>query len=455
MTTSHDVRIWSIETIKRVRKTTHRVRWIVAGEKFGEMFTEFALADSFRSKLMTAARKGEEFDTETGYPASLRRTQAETKTWFEFACEYMDMKWPDSSPKYRKSLVESLVAITTAMMREEYDGESATFRKALKVALNKNTREGGLTSELQHAINFAKKSSKTVGDLTSPEVLRSLLHALDMKLDGTRASTNTIRHRRTTLGNAIEYAVDEKKLLDSNPLDEVKVKKRKFTLHEVDPTSVINPIQARKLLSAVAESGKPGPPLVAFFGLMYYAALRPEEALNLKKENLSIPESGWGDLRLERARPEVEAEWTNSGEASEEGPLKHRAEKEGRNVPCPPELTALLQAHLSQFGTAPDGRLFRGARNGGRVRSTVYGRTWAAARGIVFTAEVAAGPLAKRPYDLRHAAVSTWLSGGVEPTRVAKWAGHSLSVLLRVYAKCLDGGEQAARDRVERALIGQ
>ncbi|MFI5605946.1 hypothetical protein [Amycolatopsis sp. NPDC051903] len=72
----------------------------------------------------------------------------------------------------------------------------------------------------------------------------------------------------------------------------------------------------------------------------------------------------------------------------------------------------------------------------------------------MFTAEVAASPLGKRPYDLRHAAVSTWLNGGVEPTRVAKWAGHSLSVLLRVYAKCLDGGEQTARDRVARALGG-
>jgi integrase len=188
---------------------------------------------------------------------------------------------------------------------------------------------------------------------------------------------------------------------------------------------------------------------------MYYAALRPEEALSLKKENLSLPESGWGDLHLERARPEVESEWTDSGQASEERPLKHRDEKEGRKVPCPPELTALLHAHLSQFGTAPDGRLFRGARDGGRVSSRVYGRVWAAARVRVFSAEVAAGPLGKRPYDLRHAAVSTWLNGGVEPTRIAKWAGHSLSVLLRVYAKCLDGGERAARERVERALSDQ
>lgn len=56
------------------------------------------------------------------------------------------------------------------------------------------------------------------------------------------------------------------------------------------------------------------------------------------------------------------------------------------------------------------------------------------------------------PYDLRHAAVSTWLNGGVEPTRVAEWAGHSVAVLLRVYAKCIAGQEATARHRVDLAL---
>jgi integrase len=88
--------------------------------------------------------------------------------------------------------------------------------------------------------------------------------------------------------------------------------------------------------------------------------------------------------------------------------------------------------------------------DGGRVGSTVYGRVWATARKRAFTPEVVAGPLAKRAYDLRHAAVSTGLNGGV----VAKWAGHSLAILLRVYARCLDGGEQAARERVSRAFNG-
>jgi integrase len=109
---------------------------------------------------------------------------------------------------------------------------------------------------------------------------------------------------------------------------------------------------------------------------------------------------------------------------------------------------------LDNYGTAPDGRLFRGTRNDGRIASTVYGRAWASARAAVFTSEVLTSPLAKRPYDLRHAAVSTWLKAGVEVTRVAEWAGHSVAILLRVYAKFIDGGEQTARTRVEQALQG-
>ena len=63
-----------------------------------------------------------------------------------------------------------------------------------------------------------------------------------------------------------------------------------------------------------------------------------------------------------------------------------------------------------------------------------------------------ASPLAKRVCDLRHACVSTWLNGGVPPAQVAEWAGHSVAVLLKVYAKCIDGQDHIAKRRIEDAL---
>jgi integrase len=63
-----------------------------------------------------------------------------------------------------------------------------------------------------------------------------------------------------------------------------------------------------------------------------------------------------------------------------------------------------------------------------------------------------ASTLAKCPYDLRHAAVSTWLNAGVQPTLVAEWAGHSVQVLLRVYAKCIEGQDAQSRKLIDGAL---
>jgi integrase len=185
---------------------------------------------------------------------------------------------------------------------------------------------------------------------------------------------------------------------------------------------------------------------------LYYAALRPEEAIGLATRNLALPRRGWGELHVERAEPYAGKEWTDSGHSRDRRPLKQRARGEVRVVPCPPALTALLHAHVAEFGVRPDGRLFVGERNGGELPTMTIGRVWRRARQAAFTTEVAASLLARTPYDLRHAAVSTWLNGGVPATTVAEWAGHSVEVLLQTYAKCLDGGDAVVRLRVQEAL---
>jgi hypothetical protein len=44
------------------------------------------------------------------------------------------------------------------------------------------------------------------------------------------------------------------------------------------------------------------------------------------------------------------------------------------------------------------------------------------------------------------------LNAGVPPRQVAEWAGHSLEVLLRTYAKCMVGQEDVAKRRIADAL---
>lgn len=259
---------------------------------------------------------------------------------------------------------------------------------------------------------------------------------------------------------------EELKIFEQNPIPALKWKAAKVS-GQVDRRSVVNPRQARALLETVRGQRPSGPPLIAFFGVMYYAALRPEEAINLRKNEVTFPPlvwndgtkqweepaeaDGWGELHLRNASPDVGREWTDDGKERESRQLKHRADGETRIVPIHPELVRLLHAHLRDFGTAIDGRLFMGVR-GPELPTITYRRAWTKARQAVLTPEEQASPLARRPYDLRHACVSTWLNGGVAPTQVAEWAGHSLDVLLRIYAKCLAGQDEIAKRRISEAL---
>ena len=289
-----------------------------------------------------------------------------------------------------------------------------------------------------------------VSALTRPEVLRGVLDGLTVRLDGRPAAASVVSRRRKILNTAIEYAV-ERQVLAANPLPALKWRPPR-TVQVVDRRVVANPVQVRSVLAAVREQPRSGPRLVAFFGCLYFAGLRPEEAVSLSTRNLALPAKGWGELHLDGAEPYAGREWTDSGQDRDRRQLKQRARGETRTVPCPPELTALLHEHIERFGTARDGRLFVGERNGAQLPKPTIVRAWKRARAETFTPDLVASPLARTPYDLRHAAVSTWLNGGVPPTDVAAWAGHSVEVLLKIYAKCLDGGAEALRRRVEAAL---
>ncbi len=108
--------------------------------------------------------------------------------------------------------------------------------------------------------------------------------------------------------------------------------------------------------------------------------------------------------------------------------LKHRARR--RNPPCPlrQPLTRLMREHLAMFAGETTDLLFRGVQ-GGPLPGITYRRAWDRARKTALTPEGYHSPLRRRPYDLRHACLSTWLNGGVPATQVAEWAGHSVEML--------------------------
>ena len=295
-------------------------------------------------------------------------------------------------------------------------------------------------------LDWAQQASLPVGCLSEPAVLRTALEALTFRLDGSRAAANTIIRKRAVLHGALSYAA-EGGLLPDNPLDNFgwRVPQSSAAL---DPAVVASPDQVSALLDAVARTR---PELTAFFGCLYYAALRPEEAVALRYADCHLPGSGWGMLRLAAATPRTAAAWTSNGTSHEQRGLKHRPDGAIRMVPAPPVLAAMLRAHVNAYGTAPDGRLFRGTR-GGPLSESVYGRAWHAARALALGPELAAGGLARRPYDLRHAALSLWLNAGGDPAQIAARAGNSVAVLLTVYTHCIHGHDDLLNQQIGRVL---
>jgi len=65
---------------------------------------------------------------------------------------------------------------------------------------------------------------------------------------------------------------------------------------------------------------------------------------------------------------------------------------------------------------------------------------------------VVASPLARKPYDFRHAGVSWRLNACAPGPQVADWAGHSVEVLYRIYAHCIDGDDERWHKRMEDFL---
>ena len=360
-----------------------------------------------------------QFFPSDGLPASIRTHQM-ARTWYSHACPFIDMKWANASPSHRRGLAEALVWVTTAMVTSARDTpDKDALRKALfHWSFNVTARgkhpveEADVPSEFAQEAAWIARRSIPLRSFASPAIVRRAMDAITVKLDGTQAAAPTVARRRAALFSALQYAV-ELELLPNNPLKQLKLR-RPIVAEAVDRRVVVNHAQARSLLYAVRVAY---PSLEAYFACLYYAALRPAEARHLRVNDCVLPETGWGELVLLGSTPDSNGVWTDSGEANEDRQLKHRGVSVTRPVPASPELVEILRHHIATFPTSPDGRLFvtRIGRAGVPLplpftrplrMGTAY-RVWDIVRAAAFTEAEYASPMAKRPYDLRHAAVST------------------------------------------------
>ena len=174
---------------------------------------------------------GLEFDPLTGVPAEWHIPEHVIVTWLEEATAYAVMKWPCLAAHSRASLAEALATVTPVLTRP--GARNRPDQRELRTVL------------YQRAFSPAR-----LADPGSPAA------------------------------QVLDWA--QRASLPVSCLSESAA---------LDPAIVASPDQVAELLDAVARTR---PELTAFFGCLYYAALRPEEAVALSLIDCHLPSSGWG-----------------------------------------------------------------------------------------------------------------------------------------------------------------
>jgi hypothetical protein len=173
--TTYDVRVYRTEVYKGAKVTTYKVRWKSGHRLWKEGLRTAAQADSFRSSLLTAARKGEAFSISTGRPVSWQRTES-TLTWYGLVLDYAAAKWPYAAPNHRKSIAEALTDATEAMLTSDeppYPAED--IRRALRTWAFSDRLRGATEppDDLAAVVRWLQTATVPASELARPGTVRS------------------------------------------------------------------------------------------------------------------------------------------------------------------------------------------------------------------------------------------------------------------------------------------
>ncbi|GAB3668977.1 tyrosine-type recombinase/integrase [Actinocorallia lasiicapitis] len=452
-----NVQFWKTHVRNDGRPKPYQVRWKVDREPFTLSYATSTLAEHFRNGLIAAANRGEHFDIEKeGLPTSMQPKEEKPKevTIYDVAVSHAKRKWKGSAGNSRRNSAQGLIRVTIYRVEDLPGAPSAQLlRNALREWAFRPHRRDSPPEDVAATLAWLAESSPPISSLLDRDFLRGLLDFIGTKYDGKPGKPSSTARHRAVLTSMVNHAVEDD-ILDYDPIERLVWTPPEVS-NVVDPRVVASPDQARALLVATTYVGEfefqRGPRLTAFFACLYFAGLHPEEACELRRLDCTLPESGPGLIVLNGASTRAGSAWTDDGEKHEKRGLKHRPANTGRDVPIPPELVRILRAHIKVHGVTEDGRLFRGP-HGQDLDSTRYLDVWHKARALALPPELYNSPLARRPYDLRHACLTLWLNSGVPAAEVAERAGNTVPILMSTYARCIHGQRDEMTQRIITAL---
>jgi integrase len=283
-------------------------------------------------------------------------------------------------------------------------------------------------------------------EAVDPALLEDAVTKATTRRDGQQMTASVVRRRRNTIRAVFSSAV-RRGVLETNPFDRVELK-RPQRRQEVDVSTVPSVVELMHLVDRVSELRTGGARYGAFFATIGLAGLRPSEAAGLRIDDVELPEQGWGMARLRGATTSPGHRYTTDGSVLEEKGLKHRAVDAVREVPIAPPLVEMLRSYLDRYPPI-EGRVFSNVE-GRPVTAHNYGKVWRRIRDELWPPGHPCSTAVT--YDLRHTAATVMLQAGVSPPEAARRLGHSVDMLMRVYASVFTDERERSNARIDRVL---
>lgn len=423
------------------RRLPYTVRWRLNGRRHWRSFATRRGnngADAFYSLLKVAAMNERDWSSETGLPSSWR-SKSEMNV-AQFCRLYIQDEWKRLSPSTRKSYVEALNSFIVNCRRRGAAAPPPNCRVALGSWLTPTLTEADSTSPPNWAWSeeIQPKSVQTWLTRCSPslgELDRELLYETDqrmrVRLDGLTLYAPNTQNRLITVAKTALSAAEKRGLIDAVPWPRresgATAKSDLKYSDEICDEVVPNVEQLMTILDAMTNHQPASHLYRALSGVCGFAGLRPGEAVILEVEDLFLPQSGWGSIRVTRAWSGVNGDRWNSKLEEIAGPKTRRSK---RTVPIPQLLVQILVEWMmrAEIDTGP---LFL---TGSGSRPTQSNWCRALARACL----AVEWPNALTPYGLRRTNASH-LAQSIPIAEAAARLGHSVEILTKHYVKRVAG----------------
>jgi len=425
------------------KKKKFVVAWRVGKSQPRRSFSTKKEADLFRSQLMSAKSDGDRFSPTTYLPESWNDKSSVSLA--DAVHKWFRQNYTSWAPKTRRSAAEPLCELLMLMVKDP--------KKALPAStLTSLTPQQSMRRQIMDWLSSPPQTAKTPlwlvkNTLPMVEITEQKCADVNFQLqhrqDGTPKMKATQQRFRSNINAFFKWASKTQGFIPFNPWPQPiratrkSDRKKKTSANSTLPANKKPLIAPREIIAAIDRpvgrtDRKGGRARRLLLAIMWFAGLRPGEAVALRIEECTLPETGWGSMIIDRANTDAGSRWTRAGE-QEGGP-----KTVDRTVPIPPELVARIVAHI---GTRTSGLVAPNER-GQMVDVNNLSKTWRKLR------------LDKsRPYDLRAARATLHVNSRRPLATVALEGGHSKETLVKDYLRSFEGDEEVGLDEVE-ALLG-